>query len=91
MLKIFVTSTGKTSGAIKLKHLSGIYLLLKEFCFEEFVNHSMGNSFMNKSSSRCDFQWENFICTYQQLTARLIILLIFEICNKVESIQAACT
>ena len=37
--------------AIKLKLFSDIHLLLKVFRFEVFVNHSMGNSFMNKSTS----------------------------------------
>ena len=52
---------GKMGSAIKLKLFSGIHLLLKVFHFEAFVNHIVGKSFMNKSTSRCDFQQEIFL------------------------------
>ena len=74
---------GKMGSAIKLKLFSGIHLLLKVFPFQVFVNHIAGKSFMNKSTSRCDFWQEIFlIASYQQLTATFIllsILLIFDI------------
>ena len=46
--------------AIDLKLFSGIHLLLKVFSFERFVNCIAGKSFMNKSTSICDFQQEIF-------------------------------
>ena len=55
-MKIFVTPPGKTGSAIELKRFSDVHLLLKVFRFEAFVNRITGNSFMNKSTSRCDFQ-----------------------------------
>ena len=58
--KFFVTPPSITGSAIELKLFSGIHILLKVFCFEAFVNSIVGKSFMNKSTSRCDFQWEIF-------------------------------
>ena len=56
ILKIFCHTPGKTVGsAINLKLFSSIRLLLKVFHFEAFVNDIAGNSFTNKSKSRCDF------------------------------------
>ena len=62
---------------------SGIHLLLKVFRFEAFVNRSAGNSFINKITSRCDFQQDNyFIGAYWKLTAILIkfLLSVLSIC-----------
>ena len=55
--KSFITPPGKMGSTIELKLYSGIHLLLKMFLF---VNHSVDNSFTNKSTRRCDFQWEIF-------------------------------
>ena len=52
--------SGKTGSAIKLKLYSGIHLLLKVFCFEPFVNRIAGKSFMNKSTSKYNFDKKYF-------------------------------
>ena len=87
-----MTPPGKTGTYIKLKLFSGIHLLLKVFCFEAFVNHSMGNSFMNKVQVGVIFDKKYFICSYQQLTAMLIllsILLIFDVRNMETYMQTS--
>ena len=58
--KFFITPPGKTGSTIQLKLFSDIHLLLKVFCFEAFVNCIAGKGFMNKSTSRCDFDEKYF-------------------------------
>ena len=50
--------TGKTVGAIILKFLSGIHILLKVYCFEGLVNQSNITDFMVSKTSRYNFQLE---------------------------------